>query len=518
MASHSFPFVGVHLDLKYTMPRKEYLQRWLREIAASGINTLLLEYEDKFPFEKCSFLRAQDAFTPEELHSFLQTARESGIKVIPLVQTLSHLEFALAHTELAHLREAPDILTQINPSNPDALQFVHEMIDEVLTYHEEDEYFHLGADETWFVGTNPDYADEVKAMGLPAYWARHMRPYIEKIIAAGKRPLVWDDVFWNDPASVKNFDLPRELILVSWDYVLRESDTAMETLVRVDAYRQAGFEVVGAPCLNWGVLTPMHDHVLENTEAWAHKAKQSGMMGIINTGWSVFHTPLPTQMPYITATATLLETETTKFEAAQLKQWATEYFGIHDSQLQNALRDLSASWEQSVEGYGRPLTPIIYGYMDMVLFYKNQQNRMKCGSYPLDWNDVDFNALYRQKIQLLRELEDQATLSSKLDELQSTFKRASDFFAGFAQRVQHHSDEARLFSCFADMKELHTRVTVFLLLKRGNESELLSELKQQNKLLENCLAPFYEPAGVARLLKLWAEPATTMLTQNNDSY
>src|SRR5688500_16006108 len=138
MPTNSFPIVGVQLDLKYMMPRKEYLHRWLREIAADGINLLLLEYEDKFPFEKYSFLRHKDAFTPGELRSFLRTARECGIQVMPLVQTLSHLEFALAHEELTHLREAPDIATQINPSNPQALQFVHEMIDEVLAYHEED--------------------------------------------------------------------------------------------------------------------------------------------------------------------------------------------------------------------------------------------------------------------------------------------------------------------------------------------------------------------------------------------
>jgi hypothetical protein len=520
MSTHSFQFVGVHLDLKYLMPRKQYLHRWLREIAVSGINTLLLEYEDKFPFQKHPFLCAEDAFTPEQLRSFLQAARDCGIHVIPLVQTLSHLEFALAHEELAHLREAPDILTQINPSNQQALEFVHGMIDEVLAYHEEDEYFHLGADETWFVGTHPDYADEVEAVGLPAYWAKHMRPFMEQVMKAGKRPLVWDDIFWKNPAIIQSLDLPQEMILVSWDYAIREMDASDDSLARVDTYQKAGFEVIGAPCLNWGVLNPMHDHVLENTAAWTQKAKQSEMAGLINTSWSVFHTPLATQMPYIAATAAFLKAESPHLDLAWVEHWgehwAYEYFGINDHELSTALRNLSANWEQGIEGLGRPLTPIIYGYMDMILFFKSQQDRMKCGSYPLDWNDVDFQELYARKIGLLRGLEDsgledKGVLLANLDDLHTTYMRAAEFFHEFSQRVKQHQEEARLLSCFADMKELHARVIAYLLFGRGDATQLSREFDQQKILIASCLEPFFEPSSVARLLKVWWEPPASKL-------
>jgi len=47
------PIVGVHLDLKYIMPRKSYLLGWVRRLPEFGINTLLVEYEDRFPFRKC---------------------------------------------------------------------------------------------------------------------------------------------------------------------------------------------------------------------------------------------------------------------------------------------------------------------------------------------------------------------------------------------------------------------------------------------------------------------------------
>ena len=62
---------GIHLDLKYHMPRKDALLDWLKRLPGYGINTLLIEYEDKFPFQKYPFLSDPDAFTSEELTTFL---------------------------------------------------------------------------------------------------------------------------------------------------------------------------------------------------------------------------------------------------------------------------------------------------------------------------------------------------------------------------------------------------------------------------------------------------------------
>jgi hypothetical protein len=509
------PLIGVHLDLKYLMPRKEYLHRWLREIAARGINALLLEYEDKFPYHQYSFLQDEDAFTPDELRRFLDVAHECELEVIPLVQTLSHLEFALSHEHLAHLREAPDILTQINPSNPEALAFVHEMIEEVLAYHQEDRYFHLGADETWFVGTHPDYAAEVKALGLPRYWVQHLRPYIEQVVQAGKRPLAWDDVFWKEPEIVAALDLPRELILVSWDYTIRPVDADEnpkgDPLSRVDTYQKAGFEVLGAPCLNWGVLTPMHDHVLENTTAWAAKVKQSHLAGLLNTSWSVFHTPLPTQMPYIAATPALLDSDTPHLDDAWAINFAREFFGVRDERFPGALRDLSLLWEQNIEGLGRPITPIVYGYMDLVLHFGSQENRMKAGVYPLNWNDVDFRGIYEQKMELLRRLDDRESMAIKLAELQTDYSRAGTVFRDLAERAQRHQAEARLLHCCATLKCLHTQAVEYFLFGRGDAGLLQQAFQKQKVLLRECLLPFYETRAVERFLVLWWEPAAAAL-------
>ena len=245
MNSDQKPIIGVHLDLKYLMPSKRYLLQWVRQLAELGINTLLLEYEDKFPFQKRPYLQDAQAFTPEELREFLSTARQAGLRVIPLVQSLSHLEFALAHEELADLREAPNVPTQICPSNPAAVAFVNELIDEVLTYHGPDEWVHIGGDESWFMGSCPACQARLAKSDKMTFWANHMRPLIQRVQAAGKRVILWDDTFWSKPEAAGTVDLPRGVVLGSWNYSERKflPDGNLDQMVRT--YQQAGIEEIG---------------------------------------------------------------------------------------------------------------------------------------------------------------------------------------------------------------------------------------------------------------------------------
>lgn len=513
MNTSNFPVVGLHLDLKYLMPRKEYLLRWLDEIAACGINTLLLEYEDKFPWATYPFLRAETAWTPDELRYFLAKARALGLRVVPLVQTLSHLEFALAHPQLAHLREMPHIPTQINPSNPDAIAFVEALLEEVLTYHAEDEWVHLGGDEAWFLGISPQYSGEVQALGAQAYWIRHTGHFIDKAIRAGKRPLIWDDRLWIDLPEPIVPDLPRETILVSWDYGTRRLKKNRSTFPQVDVFRAAGFEMIGSPCLNWGVLHPMHDHCLENTQVWAAKARQAGMLGLINTSWACFHTPLPTQMPYVAATAKLLDGRE-EIDTGWQIDFLSEYYGASAESIPGALQELGTNWELDV-GAERPITPLIYGYMDMMLHYPGGViDRLQCGSYPLAWEEIDFVAIYRKKLDLLHRA-NQELILSKLGELQESYRHACSVLIPFAGAATRHQEEAQLLACLAEVKWLHAQVLRALLPSEGVNGEeisrLLTDMQSQKAQLVAYLSPFFEDESVRRLLRAWWEPAATLL-------
>ncbi|XP_024118816.1 hexosaminidase D, partial [Oryzias melastigma] len=113
----------VHLDLKGAPPRMEYLQKLIQVFSRLGVEGLLVEYEDMFPYGGALQLlqaTAQPAYSREEVLVLQDWAGSAGMEVIPLVQTFGHMEFVLKHPQMLRLREAPHCLGTLNPHQEEA--------------------------------------------------------------------------------------------------------------------------------------------------------------------------------------------------------------------------------------------------------------------------------------------------------------------------------------------------------------------------------------------------------------
>lgn len=517
---------GIQLDLKYQMPRKGYLAQWVKRLPGWGINTLLIEYEDKFPFRKYPFLRSPDAFTPDELRYFLATSRDAGLTVIPLIQSLSHLEFALNHPELAYLAEAPDIPTQVCPSKPAALEFIKDLYAEVFEFHSGDAYFHCGGDETWFMGTCSACKPRLQQSGPIAFWAGHLRPILDFVIRAGKRPIVWDDIFWKDFEAIKTVGLPKETILHAWNYGIRtlvvknqkEVDSEFGgpggVLKQIETYRQAGYQAIAAPCCNYGQLFPRFAPSLDNARVWATKVRHAGMLGTINTAWACFHVPLPSMDPLVAATGELCANPDAGVGTGWVRQWVAQEYGADVAGIAEAFETMGEVWEVSLPPeYGRPFTPIVYGYMSMVIHYPGrQEERRKRGAYPNNWETIDFCALYRTGIAEMRK-GDLVPVLQRLDRILADYPPAVETFRRLARDAGRRRDQAGMLALFAEMKLTSARVLDFALRGRGSRDLLREELAGQKPRLEAVLAQLYESEGAHRMMRVWWEPAYDFLRQ-----
>ncbi len=514
MSTSTEPVVGIHLDLKYLAPSKSYLYQWVRQLPKLGINTLLIEYEDKFPYARYPFLRAADAFTPQQLRDWLAAARDAGLRLVPLMQSCSHLEFALAHAELAHLRELPHIITQIDTSNPDALRFVLDLMDEVMAYHQQDEWFHIGGDEAWHMGWNERTKAVKERLGELGMWAEHERKVLDHVVRAGKRPIVWDDALWKCPDKVTTLDFPRQTILHSWSYGVHYGAQHRDKLQRVNLYKAAGYEVLAAPCLNWGVLLPQHSHSLSNTAAWGDVVGKGQHLGIINTSWACFHTLPFAQQLYIAATARSLTAPQEILEAQWQANWLSEYFGAPAADVPAALETLGALWEHRVEHLARPITPVVYGYMDMVLWYRDIDHRRAEGAYPLDHGVIDFAELYQKKLTLLRTANADGSIRAKLDELIPAYEQASSVLTAFAQQATQYEDEAKYLAWSGRMKAVHTRILHHQIVTPGTPATVTALRQAWNELavqLDQTLAPLADELVRARMRRMWIEPIAASL-------
>jgi hypothetical protein len=507
------PVIGVHLDLKYVMPHKAWLTRWVSELPELGINTLLLEYEDKFPFRKHPFLRAPGAFSEGELRSFLSAARGAGLRIVPLVQSLSHLEFALHHQELAHLREAPHITTQIDTSNPQARQFVLDLMDEVLAFHEPDEWFHIGGDEAWHLGHNPRTKLEVERVGEMGVWTRVVGDTARAILNRGKRPILWDDALWKQPEALTSLNIPREAILHSWSYGHDDTERSVAKLCkRVQVFHAAGHQMLAGPCLNWGVMVPRHSHCLKNTRGWALAARRTNMLGMINTAWACFHVLPPAQSLQIAATGRL-----TRDASALPQDWFTQqavkWFGVSPTVGEAAARGIdrcTAFWEHSIQGMDRPITPILFGYMDMLLgTLRDQAQRKAEGTYPPDLWSIDFTAISRRKVEILRTA-DRAGVLDQLRALERELIEACDCLAPLADQATQHRQEAAYLAMAARLKHAHVLLLLDLVSGEVNPRARQDWLDLGSELKET-LTPLIDPNWLDWLPRAWWQAWTSLL-------
>src|SRR5215831_13317653 len=92
-----FAIKGFHLDLRIQVMKMDALKVFAKKLSEQGINTLVMEWEATYPFEKHPLIPNKYAYTKEEIKSFISYCGSIGIDVIPLQQSFGHVEYILRH-------------------------------------------------------------------------------------------------------------------------------------------------------------------------------------------------------------------------------------------------------------------------------------------------------------------------------------------------------------------------------------------------------------------------------------
>ncbi|XP_062447475.1 hexosaminidase D isoform X2 [Rhea pennata] len=214
----------VHLDLKGAPPRASYVVEVLPLLRALGATGLLLEYEDTFPYAGAlEPLRAQHAYSAEEIRAVLRLAKAQGLEVVPLVQTFGHLEFVLKHKEFAHLREVKTFPNALNPHKEESRALVKAMIDHVMTLHEDLKWFHIGCDEVYYLGEGEESKQWLQQQeNTPEKLCLSHIKAVANCIASSYptvTPIVWDDMLRGISEEIlSESGVPQLVEPMIWDY------------------------------------------------------------------------------------------------------------------------------------------------------------------------------------------------------------------------------------------------------------------------------------------------------------
>lgn len=278
----------MNFDLRQTYSRPEKLVEYIREFARWKVNAVLIEYEDKFPFERHPELRhPRHALSKEQFEALKAAAQESFIEIIPLQQSFGHLEYVLRHDRYKALRETPESTGELCPSKAESLALVTELLHEVMDRHPDSRYIHLGCDEVYSLCECGQCRSLYQGSRERAF-ITFLNKLIECAVNRGKTPIFWHDMLDKCPEEDLALLDKRGAVMI-WIYNGRNIDAEVSALT--DKFRRLGIRVMGAPavrCFDWREQQnyPVIANRVDNLEQWAATAEKLELDCLVATNWT----------------------------------------------------------------------------------------------------------------------------------------------------------------------------------------------------------------------------------------
>jgi|GEM_PF-92521 len=279
---------AMNLDLRQTFSKPELLTAYLAEFARYKTNAILIEYEDKFPFQSYpEFAHPQHALSRSQLEELKRNAHEHFIEIIPLQQSFGHLEYVLRHEGWRHLRETEQSTGEICPSHPATFGLITTLLEEMIDAHPDSRYIHLGCDEVYSLCECERCKIEFEGVRERAFIA-----FLNRLIAftaeRGKQPIFWHDMLDKCPPE-ELAKLDQRSAAMIWIYNGRNIEA--EVTSHANKFRALGIEVMGAPAVrsfdwaehqNYPVLLNRTDNLLQ----WAETADKLNLGCVVATNWT----------------------------------------------------------------------------------------------------------------------------------------------------------------------------------------------------------------------------------------
>lgn len=332
------PIIGVHLDLKGPAFRPAYIPQLLADLAGRGVNAVLVEYEDLFPFSGVDAVEdRQTLWSAAVLRRFLREAKCHGIEVIPLQQCLGHLEYIFRWDRYRKFAENQAYPSTLCLANPRGKALIRDMLAQVMAAHPDSRYVHLGMDEAHSLATCP----RCRRLGdVLDVFVNYLHELCDQVEAAGKTPLIWSDMLedhfrpgplkvlrdrvillpWNynangEPTAVGRFGGfrvsrtwleeaanpaapaigPRQEFIEDYPPALRKiagkylDGRLFKPLFQADLWTELGFRLIGPSAIRSscdGPVLPYYNQKHANLRAWSDAIRRTGQLGQIATSWA----------------------------------------------------------------------------------------------------------------------------------------------------------------------------------------------------------------------------------------
>ncbi|MEW6198199.1 MAG: family 20 glycosylhydrolase [Planctomycetota bacterium] len=275
------PFIGWSMDVaREQSPSEARLRDVLARSRTAGYNAVALYLEHRFAYPSAPWAAGAGCLTPAVVRRLATDARSQSLRLVPFLNTLGHMEGFIRSAGGAWLAEGRGRFggVQMCATRPECVAFARGLVADVLGAFD-DEWMHLGGDETRQLGQCPACAERVAAVGAGGLYAEYFAPLCRFVLERGRRPCLWGDMLLQHPGALDA--IPRQTVIFDWQYFKRPRESTA-------VFRQRGFDVVCCPSLQtynagWCFLPASQ----QNIDDHAADARAAGALGVCVTTWEL---------------------------------------------------------------------------------------------------------------------------------------------------------------------------------------------------------------------------------------
>ena len=300
---------GYHFETRFGIPKFERMIEIIDELCKYKFNTIMMELEDKFPYEEVKGITSVNALNEVQLEEIIRYASDRYFEIIPLQQTLGHVEYILKNDDYYHMREVRNNVVnrelpfsfnpigslsfndidEFCPSNEKAYELIEKMCREMAEKYSNSKYIHIGCDEAWNLINCDLCKHKYGEKGFNKIFLEHTNRVAGVITSLNKIPIIWDDMLRG--FSEAEFELlDKNIVIMCWLYYKGDLDKGISLLKK---YREAGFKVIGASSAkccegmssDYLDMPNIKDRLI-NIDDWSKLSTIFDLMGVITTVWS----------------------------------------------------------------------------------------------------------------------------------------------------------------------------------------------------------------------------------------
>ena len=294
-----------HLELRWGFPSFERILEIIDEVSHLRYNGILVEYEDHYPFTKHTDITHPILkFTKEQLQELFKFAKDRYMPIMPLQQTLGHVEYILKHpgyndlkevqkldlADLYPVRQSPYVdIDEFCMCNEKTPILVDELLDDYIAMHPESEYIHIGCDEAWNLFTCDKCIAAKEKHGANKILLDYINRVADYVVAKGKKPAVWDDMIRRlTPEELAQ--LNKKMVITIWMYYTAGYDVVDQVSQKC---LDAGLEIMGVSAAKASEFSEL-PHLelpdiitrINNIDMWFDLLQKHKFNTIITTVWS----------------------------------------------------------------------------------------------------------------------------------------------------------------------------------------------------------------------------------------